>query len=84
MILCIPDIHNENLPTGSLDHHPLDTYSAAQLINIKQSKEPMTFPAIVVLGPKVASWVILKGQFVVIIPEQAAYLAYIALFGGSK
>ena len=51
--------------------------------NLKiEVKGPVTFPTIVVLGPKVRSNLISIVQFIVVIPNLASDLPYVAFFGG--
>ena len=47
-------------------------------------KGPVTFPTIVVLGPKVESTVVSIIQFFVLIPNLASDLPYVAYFGGKS
>ena len=47
-------------------------------------KGAVTFPTIVVLGPKVRSNVVSIDQFFVRTPNLASYLPYVAYFGGKS
>jgi hypothetical protein len=48
------------------------------------SKGPVTFPTIVVLGQKVGSNLVSIVQFFVLIPNLASDLPYVAYFGGKS
>jgi hypothetical protein len=47
-------------------------------------KGPVTFPTNIVLGPKVESKVVPIVQFIVLIPNMASDLPYVAYFGGKS
>jgi hypothetical protein len=48
------------------------------------NKGPVTFPTIVVLGPKVKSNLVSVVQIFVLIPNMASDLPYVAYFGGKS